>query len=232
MPETNFTGVFLPDKLTMQSSLAEAVDDFYVLPDGIVATAATLQFLPWAWRLFWSVDCYITLVVEPSVPGPTRKSPPTGTVSQSFQVLVTNNFVSEDPAQATLATSKRGWSVTWPDGQSILFSPSPSVPGPTLVRRSVGTLPNDGLGVLGQVKLLGELDDPLTPDAEGSYLMVGDQAGSGQRVGISARYIGWVGAGEAVMTQIFIDASGDLYVQQTAGPNKGKRFDITKGHWS
>jgi hypothetical protein len=232
MPESNFTGVFLPDKLTMQSSLAEAVDDFYVLPEGIVATAATLQFLPWAWRLFWSADCYMNLVVEPSIPGPTRKTPATGAVSQSFQVLVANNFVSQDPALATFASGKRGWSVTWPDGQSILFSPSPSVPGPTLVRRALGTLPNDGLGVLGQVKLLGELDDPLTPDAEGSYLMVGDQAGSGQRVGISARYIGWVGAGEAVKTQIFVDASGDLYVQQTAGPNVGKRIDITKGHWS
>ena len=232
MPESNFSGVFVPDTLTMQSSLAEAVDDFYVLPEGIVATAATLQFLPWSWRLFWSPDCYMNLVVEPSVPGPTRKSPATGTVTQSFQLLVTNNFVSPDPAQATFATSKRGWTVTWPDGQIILFSPSPSVPGPVLKRRSVGTLPNDGLGVLGQVKLLGELDDPLTPGMEGSYLMVGDQAGSGQRVGISARYVGWVGAGEAVMTQIFIDASGDLYVQQTAGPNKGKRFDITKGHWA
>ena len=233
MPESNFSGVFLPDKLTMASTLAEAVSDFYDLPEGIVATDATLQFLPWAWRLFWSPGCYMTLKVEASVPGPVRKEPPNGVVTQSFQQLVTNNFTSQDPTLATFSTGKRGWDVTWADGANINFGPESSVPGPTLKRRAVGTVPNDGIGVLGQVKLLGELDDPnTTPPVEGSYIMVGDQGGSGQRVGMSARYVGWVGAGETVKTQIFIDGSGDLYVQQTAGPNKGKRFDITKGHWA
>jgi hypothetical protein len=233
MPESNFSGVFVPDKLTLASKLTEAIDDFYDLPSGLLSSGATIKFLPWAWQVFWNPECYLNLSVECSVPGPLRKTTESGAVTDTFQQLVTNNFsCPANIALASLASGKRGWIISWPDNSHINLGPSASAYGPNLKNRTSGSLPSDGIGILGQVKLLGALDDPnAVPPSEGSYLMVGDYTGSGQRVGLSARYVGWVGAGETVKTQMYIDASGDIYLQQTAGPNKGKRVDITKGAW-